>query len=154
MIAAEKKMADIETKAFGKITLSEDDIISFPEGLYGFSGFTDFVLLKESEESVFQWLQSVTEPNLAFIVIEPERILKEEYIPEISLTDRTAMGISELSAVKIYLIVTIPENHPEKMTVNLQGPLLVIPDSRTGRQVISMKESHTVRHPVLESSEA
>lgn len=150
---AEKKLLEIGTKAFGKVILAEEEIIRFPEGLYGFSSFTDFILLKESEESYFQWLQCVSEPDLAFIVIEPEKIFKKPYIPEISLTEKMNIGIDDFSNVKIYLIVTIPENHPEKMTVNLQGPLIVNPQSRKGWQVISMNENHSVRHPVLGNSE-
>jgi flagellar assembly factor FliW len=152
LVITEINMLEINTKAFGKVSLSPDDVIRFPEGLYGFSGFSDYVLLKENEDSSFQWLQSVTEPDLAFIVTEPNLILKNSYIPEISRSDKEAIGIDDLTEVSVYLIITIPEHHPEKMTANLQGPLIIKTSDKTGRQIISMDDSHIVRYPILDSA--
>jgi flagellar assembly factor FliW len=150
----EINMVEIRTKAFGTITIPPEEVIRFPEGLYGFTGFTDFVILKENEDSSFQWLQSTTEPDLAFIVIESEIILKDSYIPQISQTDKDALGIKETNEARILLIVTIPEHHPERMTANLQGPLIIKTSERTGRQIISMNDTHTVRYPILDSAGA
>ncbi|MFC1670955.1 flagellar assembly protein FliW, partial [Spirochaetota bacterium] len=46
-------------------------------------------------------------------------------------------------------IVTIPEN-PKEMTANLQGPIIVNPHKRIGKQAISANEKYGVRHGILE----
>ncbi|HNJ03020.1 MAG TPA: flagellar assembly protein FliW [Leptospiraceae bacterium] len=52
------------------------------------------------------------------------------------------------------MIVTIPENDPESMTANLQGPVLINKTTKQGRQAISMNEKHVVRLPVLSQVDA
>lgn len=49
----------------------------------------------------------------------------------------------------MFAIVTIPTN-PSDMTANLQGPIIVNPDKRLGRQAISLSDRYSVRHKILE----
>ena len=60
----------VETKAKGIITVDEKQRLSFPEGLFGFEQFTDYVLF-ESEYEPFLWLQSTEKKALAFLVVDP-----------------------------------------------------------------------------------
>lgn len=133
--------------------LGSDDLIHFAEGFFGFQEYHHYVLLTESEDSTFHWLQSTEEPGLAFIVIKPEIFLKEPYLPEVSAVDLEYLQVSSVKECMIYLIVTIPENHPEKMTANLQGPVLINLEKRIGKQAISMNEKHSVRYPILDQME-
>ena len=47
----------VETKAKGIITVDDSQKLIFPEGLFGFEQFTEYVLF-ESEYEPFFWLQS------------------------------------------------------------------------------------------------
>ena len=49
----EKKML-IKTKDFDYVDISENDIIAFPNGIYGFDGVDKFVLLKNPENQCSQ----------------------------------------------------------------------------------------------------
>lgn len=69
-------MIEIQSKPFGKIKVSERQLIKFPEGLLGFGGYKSFALIEEDEESVFKWLQSIDEVDLAFVVIPPSLFKK------------------------------------------------------------------------------
>ena len=54
----EEAVMEIETSLFGKIQVSDEEIIDFPEGLIGLPDLTRFVLIEDEEKKPFQWLQS------------------------------------------------------------------------------------------------
>ena len=62
-----------ETARFGSIAVQGEDIILFPEALYGFDQEKEFVLLPldPNIDSPMEWLQSLRTPELAFIVTDP-----------------------------------------------------------------------------------
>jgi len=49
----------------------------------------------------------------------------------------------------VFSIVTIPENQ-NRMTANLQGPLLINRKKRIGRQSISLNPEWRVRHVIVD----
>ena len=147
-------MALLATKAFGEIEVNPAALIQFPEGLFGFHEHREFALLDEQkDDSPFAWLQSTADSSLAFIIIEPDLIIKDGYVPDVSKGDLEALGVSAVADCKIFLIVTIPADHPEEMTANLQGPVLIHRDGKVGRQVISNNNSHLVRVSIMEMLE-
>ncbi|RHX87809.1 flagellar assembly protein FliW [Leptospira stimsonii] len=142
---------EIQTKPFGKIQISEKQILSFPEGLLGFEDYKNFALIEEEEESVFKWLQSTEEVDLAFVVIPPS-LFKKEYKPLIPEQELQLIGIEEINESLTLVIVTIPGEDPALMTANMQGPILINKVSLIGKQFISRNESHSVREKILETA--
>ncbi len=142
-------MKELKTKFFGVRIISEDQIIYFPDGLYGFIDKRYFVLIKEKEDSPFWWLQSYQEEDLAFVLIEPQHIVRN-YEPKITPMDLESLQVDKLNECKIYCILTIPENKPEDMTINLQGPVIINTKKNIGRQVISLDDKHGVRIKILD----
>lgn len=145
---------EIDTRSFGKIEIPEEEIINFPNGILAFEEYKRFVVLSEKDDSAFHWLQSIDDPNLAFLVIEPSDVMSD-YQPAVLTSEIEVLfenpGQEEM---KLYCICTIPENHPEKMTINLQGPLIINIRKKLGGQFISNDEAHHVRKPLLELVEA
>ncbi|TGK38123.1 flagellar assembly protein FliW [Leptospira andrefontaineae] len=144
-------MLEIHSKPFGKIKVSERQLIKFPEGLLGFGGYKSFALIEEDEESVFKWLQSIDEVDLAFVVIPPS-LFKKEYKPILSQEELSQIGLQDVSEALTLVIVTIPNDDPASMTANLQGPILINKTDLTGRQFVSRNEIHSVRERILESA--
>lgn len=142
----------INTTRFGVITISEHDIITFPEGMLGFSNHKRYVLLDSKKISPLKWLQSIDEAWLAFVVIEP-LLLVDEYDIEISSECASELKLLSPSDADIYAIVTVAEN-PKDTTANLQAPIIVNPKIRIAKQVVLMDSSHSIRHPILESIES
>lgn len=138
----------LDTRALGKVQVDPAQVLQFPEGLYGFRESGEFALIEENPENPFKWLQSTTETDLAFIVIQPELVFAD-YKPEVAREDLESIGLASSADAIVFLIVTIPEEHPERMTANLQGPILINKENRKGRQAISMNENHLVRIPIL-----
>lgn len=139
----------IKTRPFGEVEISEQQIIDFPDGILGFDDVRKFVLLDAHDEnSPLKWLQAYDEPELAFVIIRPVDFMKE-YELVVSMNDIEAVGAETAENLLVFAIVTIPTN-PSDMTANLQGPIIVNPDKRLGRQAISLSDRYSVRHKILE----
>src|SRR5687768_5931065 len=72
---------EIETTRFGTLSVEDERIITFPNGLLGFPDHTRFALIQTGEENYFFWLQAVDEPNLAFVVTDPGIFFKDYDVP-------------------------------------------------------------------------
>jgi flagellar assembly factor FliW len=139
----------IKTRPFGEIEVSEQQIIDFPDGILGFDDVRKFVLLDAHDEnSPLKWLQAFDEPDLAFVIIRPVDFMRE-YELVVSMNDIEAVGAETAENLIVFAIVTIPTN-PSDMTANLQGPIIVNPEKRLGRQAISLSDRYSVRHKILE----
>ncbi len=139
----------IKSKPYGEIEIDEKQIIDFPDGLLGFDYIKKFALLDvDDKKSPFKWLQAMDEPALAFVVIRPEDFMAE-YRLVVSQSDLDGVEAADKEGLVVLAIVTIPEN-PSDMTANLQGPLIVNPEKKLGRQAISLSDTYHVRHKILE----
>jgi flagellar assembly factor FliW len=143
---------EIETKTFGKMTIEDKQILHFPDGVIGFETQNNFAFIEESEDTPFKWLQSLDDIELAFIVIQPI-LFAPNYKPVLSKEDFEQIGLSKLEETLLLVIVTIPNDNPEMMTANLQGPILINPVTKVGKQFISRDENHPVRKLVIENTE-
>ena len=61
---------EVKTKTMGTVNVDESQIVSFPNGLYGFEEYHKYAII-EAEYKPFYWLQSLDEQNLAFIIVDP-----------------------------------------------------------------------------------
>jgi flagellar assembly factor FliW len=60
----------VNTTRFGTIEIGEKELITFPWGIPGFEHLKNYVLL-EYKNGPFQWLQSVEQSAVAFVVCAP-----------------------------------------------------------------------------------
>lgn len=141
---------EIETKPFGKMQIDERQILNFPEGILGFEKYNEFALIEENQESPFKWLQSLTEIDLAFIVIQPD-LFAPDYKPALGQEDLDLINLSSVEEALVMTIVTIPNENPQMMTANLQGPVIINPKTRAAKQCISKNENHPLRKLILEN---
>ena len=143
----------IQTTRFGKVSVNQEDIVIFPEGLIGFCGKTRFVILDHKQGSPFKWLQSVEEPELAFIVIQPP-VFRPDYAPVLLKTDLESLGLRQVQdEALVYAIVVVPED-PAKMYANLLGPLVINKKARIGKQVILSSDTYSTCHYIVDEMKA
>ncbi|NMB26845.1 MAG: flagellar assembly protein FliW [Tissierellia bacterium] len=141
----------LHTKNFGEIEIDQQKIINFPEGLLGFEEEKQFVIINtEDEENPFQWLQSATNPNLAFVIINPFFVYPN-YDIVIPKTAQKKLKIKNQKDISIYSIVVVPENM-EKMTANLLGPIIININAKLGKQVILDDNRYSTKHYVFKQS--
>ncbi len=139
----------IDSTRFGTIEVDEEAVITFSQGLFGFESYRRFVVLCIDEKSPFRWLQSMEEPGLAFVVIEPRHFMPD-YAPTISDADAEALGIGADTPYLVFAVVTIPPGKPEEMTANLMGPIIVNAATRMARQVIVEDDCYSTKHVILQ----
>lgn len=140
------------TSRFGEISYSAEDVLHFPQGLVGFPALNEFVLLEHKPDTSFRWLQSLSDPNIAFLVVDPCSFV-EEYSPVLSDADAEALSITEETPVVVLTTVSIPAGKPQDMTINLAGPLVVNTESKTGKQVVLDDEAYTIKHRVFPTTD-
>jgi flagellar assembly factor FliW len=137
---------EIQGTRFGTLTFEREDVITIEEGLLGFPLSRRFLLFPYGEGSAFFWLQSVDEPDIAFIVINPFDFFTDlEFV--IQDEDSASLGLERDEDVEVFTLVTIPEGRPEEMRTNLAGPVVVNVRNRLGKQVLMRKFSP--RQPLI-----
>ncbi len=137
----------IVTKAYGPLEIDERQVIQFPHGLIGFEQFKMFALLDASQQP-FYWLQSLDVPEIAFVLINP-LLFRPDYTPDVAEEDLEDLQLDHPDDLLVFSIVTIPENQ-NRMTANLQGPVLINRKRKIGRQSISLNPNWRVKHVILD----
>ena len=120
---------------FGAIEYTDEDILTFEDGLVGFPNLCTFVLLAHKPGSPFKWLQSIDEPALAFLVVDPAGYVPD-YEPRISTVDAQALVLTEETPQLLLTTAAIPGGKVEDMTLNLAAPVVVNLEARVGKQVV------------------
>lgn len=124
----------MKTSKFGEITIDPDKVITMTTPFLGFPESMRFVLRPHGEESPFIWLQSLDNPDLAFVMINPT-LLIPAYRPEISPMILDELEVKEPQQLELLVILTIPKGRIEEMTANLLGPVAINPLKRIAKQV-------------------
>ena len=137
----------INTSRFGEIEVKEDQIITMPSGLIGFSEDRRFVIREDEAAKPFLWLQSVDNDALAFVMIEPHFSFSNY---ELELTKETLKKLKaeKTEDLSVFVLVTMAKNM-EDVTVNLQGPLLFNLDKKIGLQFIIPEGKYSTRHSLF-----
>ena len=141
-------MVKLNTRNFGEIEIDESSIINFPNGIPGFEKEKRYIIINNPDkENPFQWLQSIDNPDLAFVVINPF-FVKVDYdivLPESAIE---TLKIKDEEAVALYTIVVIPENI-EEMTTNLSGPIVVNVKEKLGKQIVLDDGRYSTKHYIF-----
>jgi flagellar assembly factor FliW len=127
------------------VEVAEDRIITIPKGLLGFSKQTRFCLLEPGEDACFFWLQSIDEPDLAFVITDPNLFVADYTVP-IRPDQMADLGLTQLQDAQVFCIVNKVDG---MLTGNLQGPLVINTLTRHGEQFVLAEKRWTTRHPLV-----
>ena len=140
----------IKTKVFGEITIDDDKIIDFPNGIVGFPDLIQFTLIHDEEKGKdsIHWLQSLQEPAFAMPVMDP-LLVCPEYNPEVD--DDILKNIGELipDETLILVTVTVPKEL-QAMSVNLRAPIVINAAEKKATQVIVDGDEYPIKYPIYE----
>lgn len=123
-----------------------------PYGLPGFEAFEKFVLLEDPKTEPFCWFQSIDEPNLSLIVMNPF-LFKPDYQVDLEELVKTQdwPGVTPKDLL-IFVVVNVREEKQGKtITANLMGPLVINPKKNEAVQVVISDTSYSHQHNVLKS---
>ena len=145
--AAEAVQPQIIVSRFGELEILPENMVTLPQGLFGFSDYHEFGLatLPADKHPQFKALQCMTEPDLTFLVV-PFNI-ESSAIDDADIDEACAalnIGIEELA---IFLIVTVRRNHSEvQVSVNLRAPIFIDIVRHLGRQYVLADDKYSIRH--------
>ncbi|MEM0915288.1 MAG: flagellar assembly protein FliW [Planctomycetota bacterium] len=136
----------IQSTRFGEIEVDDQRVIRFPKGLLGFPSYKHYVLLEAGEDAYFWWLQSVDQPDLAFVVTDPSLFVPTYRVP-IREEQMNELGIDRPEDCQVFCIVN---KRDHVLTGNLQGPLVIHVERRTGEQLVLSDRRYTTKVPLIE----
>jgi flagellar assembly factor FliW len=136
---------EIQTTRFGLLTVDDERILSLPAGLLGFPSQSRFALIQAGAENYFFWLQSVDDPNLAFVVTDPTIFFKDYNVPVREETQQE-LQLTDPAFVQVFVICN---KVGEWLTGNLLGPIVVNAANRLAQQVVLTEKKWTTRQPLL-----
>ncbi len=138
-------MIAFKTTRFGRIEVSHDQVIHFPEGLVGFSHLKRFILIDHKDSEV-KWLQAVDDPDVAFIVIDPF-LLNPSYEFKMPEAAKGLIGLEDVDDLAVLVIVRI---YDDKLLANFHGPLVLNSATKRGVQLVVERPAGYVYNNTIE----
>jgi len=145
-----EKTSVLETRRWGKLAINFDELIQFPRGILGFDQFHQFSFFAAEEIKPFQWLISIDQTDLGFVVVVPQ-VIYPDFNPKIYKADLQELKVEPTDQLSLFVIVTLAAN-PLESTANLQGPLLINTTKKIGKQIIVVEERYTIKFPIINAN--
>ncbi len=136
----DKEIRVIKTLHFGELEISPEHIFHFEDGMLGFDGLREYVLISEEETVPFKWLISMEQPEIGFPMLSPWHI---------DLSYKAGKNI-DLEKEVLLVVVTL-ENEKGKMTANMKAPVVLNVETQKGRQEILPSDKYSVSHVITGS---
>ena len=138
-------MRSVNTVRFGDIEVDESKVVHFPQGIPAFEEEHEFLIIPYDETSPYVFLQSLTTPDLAFLMTIPF-VFFPDYEFEIDDDSLSKLGIREQEELLIYVLLSLPGGMVEKMTANLMAPVIINTTNMQARQVVLDKSRYNTKH--------
>ena len=82
----------INTHYYGSVEYTEEELVTFPEGLFGFSDLKQYLPLGlDDGDGSLLLLQSIENPDIAFFLINPPAILPDYC--QMCIRDRSGINV-------------------------------------------------------------
>lgn len=146
-------MKTVDTLRFGTIDVEEEKIVHFAQGIPAFEDEHDFVIIPYDEESPYFFLQSLTTPELAFLMTVPYLFFKD-YEFEIDDATEKKLALETPDDVLVYVLLTIPQGSIKDMTANLMAPVVINAKTLEAKQIVLEKSPYTTKHRLFAEKEA
>jgi len=140
----------IDTLRFGQLTVDENKLLLFKDGLPGLEDCHEFAILQFEESNPLHWLQSTHRSEICLPIINSFAIYPN-YAFDISDEDVTELGFKGPEDVYIVSVVVIPEQDIKQMTANLAAPIVINHRSGAAKQIIISSGEYNVRFPVFQA---
>ena len=138
-------MKKVNTLRFGEIEVEEEKVVHFADGIPAFEDEHEFLIIPYDEESPYVFLQSLSTPDLAFLMTMPF-VFFPEYEFELDDDSQEKLAIKEQEEMLIYTFLTIPNGKVSAMTANLMAPVVVNSTNMQARQIVLDKSRYTTKH--------
>src|SRR4051812_10405878 len=100
-------MMHCTSSRFGTFDIQDTSVLTFTSGLLGFPDHHRYVMLDHDTAAPFKWLQSLDEPDLAFVIIDPA-LFHSNYRVDHSPEALAEVQGAEGDEMTLAVILTIP----------------------------------------------
>ena len=132
----------INTTRFDVVEVDDERIMHFPRGVIGFKKLTRFCLLPYKDP--IQWLQSVDDPDVAFIVSDPF-MLFNNYAFKVEDFVEEYLDCKEIEDLMVLVILVVDNN---QLYANLRSPILVNSENMRAAHLFIEDESVSMKELV------
>lgn len=138
----------ILTSRFGEIEAQEKDMITFVSPVLGFTGLKRYVIINALENTIFQFMQSLEDKDLTFVLADPFQWLPDY---EFDLEDHwlRKLGIKSKHDVNIRVIATIRSS--SDISINLKAPIIINIESNEAAQIILEGSDYSSRYSLIDN---
>lgn len=141
---------ELISKIHGKIQYDDKDIITFKKGIPGFNDLKKFIIVDLKEYEPFKLFHSIENTEVALIVTSPYDFY-ENY--DISISDETVKHLNIKDPSEVLVITTVTLNSDvKKITMNLQGPIVINTSNNLGEQIILDDSKYKVKTPLMKEA--
>ena len=124
-------MIKFSSSRFGDLETKEEKVINFPEGIVGLPDLKRFIII-DHKDTPIKWLQSIDDPDMAFIVASPDT-MTSEYSIDLDRTVRQNLQLEDDNDLVVLLILRV---EGENVIANFQGPLIINAQNMRGIQIV------------------
>lgn len=142
----------VQTLRFGVLEVGDGEIITLPEGIFGFPDSKRFCLVDSGDDTLILWLQSLDNPSIAFPVLEP-KIFKPDYIVSLSAQELRHLNLENVNQSIVFTVLTIPKDVTQ-LTANLKAPLVINLSAQVGKQVVLQENEYALKYPIFKELKA
>lgn len=137
-----ESLTNVNAREHGEKTA---EAITFPRGLPGLGQNRKFSLQIIEGNQLFYYLQSMDEPEVGLILIDPFPCFPE-YFVELNEQDKSEMEVAREEEILVFTTVTVLGEG--KLTTNLSAPIVVNAGRRLAKQVILPERIGQMRTPL------
>ncbi|AUO11800.1 flagellar assembly protein FliW [Priestia megaterium] len=138
----------ISTSYHGDIEIDNQQTLTFNQGIPGFLEETEFVILPLPEAEAFQVLQSIQTKEVAFIITDPFQFFLD-YDFQLEPQEIEKLQLQQAEDAAVYVLLTMSDS-VEKITANLQAPVIINTKQQLAKQVILMNTAYDTKHRLFE----
>ena len=141
----------IENTRFGAIEIKDEKIITMKRDMPGFPGRNRFVMLNRKESHPFLWYQSVDDPQIAFVLINPYLVEPDYSVNLKGAASEMSWDPEEEKNLAVFVIVNVPPGAPDKMTANLMAPIIINTERLEAVQMIYQDRPYSHQYPIYKN---
>jgi len=138
----------VKTTRFGELEIEEEKVICMPDGMIGFKE-QRYIILTPEKEGPFCWFQAVDNPEVAFVVVDPT-VFIADYEVKLTREEYDRLKLEQGHEV-IFLTVATMNADPKKITINLQGPVVLNPERMLAKQIVLEDREVSTKHLLFPS---
>jgi len=136
----------VKTSRFGNIDIEENDVVDFVCPILGFAEERKYIIINQFEQESFQYLQSITEPNLTFVLANPfhfdehyDFILEDHWVEELQVQSKEDVAVKVITTVR----------SATDITINLAAPIIINNKNQKAAQIVLESSNYSTKFSII-----